>query len=1038
MTSTIGAAGSENRGGRCRAGLGLPRSILSSASLWWVFGVGAAAAQQTVTFEAKGASPAELRQQLELRVDGTGAEITGVTRAEVGWQTLVYIDLALTTPGPVNQLANTLLEQLDALLAAGSLEIVIADPTARTILPPTQDRGLAEAALGRLATSEEARSALVERRRLFASERQIEISRARQRQEAPGGDRIAELEARLRQMATDAVRDEAAMRRSQIDELVSFLATREDLRRESLQAGEPVDAPLAPDEGEDDGLASGPDQAPGARRHLLLLADGLVADPLNYYLDLVPTAASLAVEAATMPDLAPVARTAAAFGWTAAAVAFAPGGAEDGLDIRSNDVTVGFTLRFGRPQSGSQQTVEEELQLFVRPSDWAPAAEATGGAVLKNGVEIADWVERLPLRFEASFQLPGGAPAAGPFELRSGNDDHGILAPTVIPGAGSPAEVADVRLRRAFEGDLDSEFEGGGNTGIEVVASIQIESTSPERTVGRLTSTIVPPADSPPTEAVSWRISTGLHREDGSVVTSHGQPFTPAGSEHLSFERPLQLPAGTDSAIVLAENLASGRWGYALVDFVDFADLAADAETSSSSRAINLRPEDPRNQRGRATFVAEILEPFTDQVERVVFYYNGRRVAARNRAPYRSRIDLGRGDRLGRVEAVAFDAEDRELGRHELLVNQPPQAFWVRIAEPEGGPLAGSVEVTTELKLPSGGRLFEIRFFVKDRLAATAKEEPFRREVLVPVGDPEMFLRVEAQLMDGRIAEDVVFLNRPGLSARIGVELVQLYIVATDRTGQPVRDLSAADFSVYEDERPQEVESFRVAFDLPLTLGLAIDTSSSLFLRMPDVKRAATEFLDSLESSRDRAFLVGFGSEPSLIRAATYNLNAVRGGIGSLRPRGRTAVWGALSLALGQLEGLRGRKALVVFYDGDDEDSDAAFKQSLDQARRARVPVYLVLMNDEAARTDGRSFSTRTFVSKLERMARAGGGRVYYVRHDHNLAPIFDAISRELRSHYLLTYYPNEEPGGPNWREVSVELGRNGVVARTIEGREVR
>lgn len=986
---------------------------------------GIAAGQQTVTFEAKGASPAELRRQLELRIDGTGAEITGVARADVGWQTLVYIDLALTTPGPVNQLANTLLEQLDPLLAIGSLEIVVADPAARTILPPTRDRGLAEAALGRLATSEEARSALVERRRLFASERQIEVSRARQQQAPLRDDRLAELEARLQQMATDALREEAAMRRSQIDELALFLATREDLRRESLQLGEPVD-----DEGED--------ERPGARRHLLVLADGLAADPLNYYLDLVPTAASLAVEAATMPDLAPVARAAAAFGWTAAAVAYAPTDADDGLDIRSNDVTVGFTLRLGRRQSGSQQTVEEELQLLVRPSDWDPAAEATGGAVLKNGVEIADWVERLPLRFEASFQLPADAPAAGPFELRSGSDDREILAPTVVPGAGSPAEVAEVRLRRAFEGELDSEFEGGGNTGVEVVASIQIESTSAERTVGRLTSTIVPPADSPSTEAASWRISTGLHRENGSVTTSHGQPFAPAGSEHLSFERPLQLPPGTDSAIVLAENLASGRWGYALVDFVDFADLTADAEPSSSSRAINLRREDPRNQRGRATFIAEIPEPFTDQVERVVFFFNGQRVAARNRAPYRSRIDLGRGDRLGRVEAVAFDAEDQELGRHELLVNQPPQAFWVRITEPEGGPLAGPVKVATELKLPRGGRLAEVRFFVKDRLAATATESPFSREVLVPVGDPETFLRVEAQLIDGRIAEDVLFLSRPGLSARIGVELVQLYIVATDRSGLPVRDLAAADFSVYEDDRPQEVESFRVAFDLPLTLGLAIDTSSSLFLRMPDVKRAATEFLDSLETSRDRAFLVGFGTEPRLVRAATYNLNAVRGGIGSLRPRGRTAVWGALSLSLAQLEGLRGRKALVVFYDGDDEDSDAAFKQSLDQARRARVPVYLVLMNDEAARTDGRSFSTRTFVSKLERMARAGGGRVYYVRHDQDLAPIFDAISRELRSHYLLTYYPNEEPGGPNWREVSVELGRNGVEARTIEGREVR
>ncbi len=997
----------------------MSRTAGTTAALW-VWAATALAGQQTVTFEAEGASEGDLRGELELRIGGENVEIRDVARADGNWRTLVYVDMALTTPGPVFRLAEALHEQLDALLVVGSLEIVVADPMARTILPPTRNRELAAAALNRLAAGEEAASALAVRRRLFASEREVEIARLRRQTAAGGGELESELQAVLRQLATDAIRDEAAMRRNQIDEIVSFLAAREDQRREARRDAEG-------DAGE----------APRARRHLVLLADGLVADPLNYYLRLLPTAGSFAVEAAIMPGLRPVARAAAAFGWTAAPVAFAAGEDDDGLDIRSNEVTAGFTLRFDRPRSGMAGTVEEELGLSVQPNEWTAAADATGGEVLLNKVAIADWIERLPLRFEASFELPDGTDPAAEFYLGDGTGEREINAPTATPGAGSPEDVAEMRLRRAFAGELDSEFEGG-DAGVEVAASIRIESVSAERVVGRLTSTILRPAGSQPADASGWRVSTGLHREDGGVVTSHGVPFAAPGAENLTFERPLQLPAGTDSAIVLAENLREGRWGYAVVDFLDLVERASDPGDAARSRAISLRPEDPLKRRGRATFVADVLESFTDQVERVVFYFNGRRVADRDRPPYRARIDLGGGDRLGRVEAVAFDAGNRELDRHELMVNQPPHAFWVRITDPGEGPLAGPVEVAAELRLPRGGSLMEMRFFVKDRLAGTATEAPFRREVLVPVGDPESYLRVEAQLTDGRIAEDVLFLSHPGLSARIGVELVQLYVVATDRSGQPVRDLTAGDFSVFEDDRAQELESFRIAFDLPLTLGLAIDTSSSLFLRMPDVKRAAVEFLDALEPRRDRAFLVGFGTEPRLVRAATYNLNAVRGGIGALRPRGRTAVWGALSLALDQLEGLRGRKALVVFYDGDDEDSDAAFKQSLEQARRARVPVYLVLMNDEAARTDGRSFSTRTFVSKLERMARAGGGRVYYVRHDQDLEPIFDSISRELRSHYLLTYYPKEEPGGPDWREVSVELGRDDVVARTIEGRETR
>ena len=485
----------------------------------WAFSAASVLGQQTVTFEAAGASESDLHRELELRVDGESVEIEEVARAESDWQTLVYVDMALTTPGPVFQLAEALSEQLDLLLAAGSLEIVVAAPQARTILPPTRDRDLAEAALNRLATSEEAASALVERRRLFSSEREIEISRARRQTAAGGGGRESELEAVLQQLATDAIRDEAAMRRNQIDEIVSFLAAREDLRREA---------------------ASG--ETPDSRRHLILLADGLVTDPLSYYLELVPTAGSLAVEAATMPGLRPVAQTAAAFGWTAAPVAFAANDA-DGPAIRSNDVTVGFTLRFNRPRSGASQTVEEELGLFVQPSDWRVAADATGGEVLLNEVAVADWVERLPRRFEASFELSDSTAAAGAFDLSDGAGEREISAPTVTPGAGSPDDVAEVRLRRAFEGELDSEFEGG-DAGVEVVASIRIESASPERVVGRLTSTIVPPAGSPPADASSWRVSTGLHREDGSVVTSHGVPFAAPEAENLTFERPLQLHQG--------------------------------------------------------------------------------------------------------------------------------------------------------------------------------------------------------------------------------------------------------------------------------------------------------------------------------------------------------------------------------------------------------------------------------------------------------------------------------------------------------------
>jgi VWFA-related protein len=350
--------------------------------------------------------------------------------------------------------------------------------------------------------------------------------------------------------------------------------------------------------------------------------------------------------------------------------------------------------------------------------------------------------------------------------------------------------------------------------------------------------------------------------------------------------------------------------------------------------------------------------------------------------------------------------------------------------------------VEAELKIPAGSRLRRLSFYWKDREMATLVDPPWRSTLTLPIGDPEGFLRAEAQLDDGRVAEDVVVMTQKGFGEQIGVDLVDLFVVAVDRNGKPVLGLEEADFAVYEDGSAQAIETFAVAGDLPITVGLAIDSSSSLFVHMPAVRHAAERFADSLVRARDRAFLIGFGSAPRLVAPLTGNLQRVRDGIRSLEPHGSTAVWSALEMALEQIESVAGRRALVVFYDGDDEDAGDSFQRSLAIARRSRVPVYLILMNDEAARTDGRSLESRAFVSRLDRLTRAGGGRVYYVPADRKrstealLDQIFDSIAEELRSHYLITYYPELEPGGPLWRPVEVRIDQRGVTARTVEGRE--
>jgi len=543
------------------------------------------------------------------------------------------------------------------------------------------------------------------------------------------------------------------------------------------------------------------------------------------------------------------------------------------------------------------------------------------------------------------------------------------------------------------------------------------------------------------------RITHAFETLDGEVVTHFGE-IHPVGVERdgstLRHAQQLFLPSGAARSVVLVEDLESGARGIAFPEVAEAEPVpTSDAVTRARAREESFRLLAPESTaldlRGRVTFRTEAADP----VERVHFLLNGERVARRNRRPFEARIDLGDSGRTQQLVAVAYDAAGNEIDRDRLVINEPPTSFWVRVIEPQPGSRpAGPTEVEAEVKVPMGSQLRRLTFYWKDTELATLVDPPWRRELTLPIGDPEGFLRAEAELGDGRVAEDVVVMTQKGFGEQIGVDLVDLYVVAVDRNGKPVLGLDRNDFQVHEDGTQQEIESFEVAGDLPVTVGLAIDSSSSLFVKMAAVRHAAERFADSLVRTRDRAFLIGFGSQPRLIAPLTGNLQRIRDGIRSLEPHGSTAVWSALEMALEQIESVAGRRALIVFYDGDDEDEGNSFQRSLALARRARVPIYLILMNNEAARTDGRSLESRAFVSRLDRLARAGGGRVYFVpaertrNTEQQLDEIFGSIAEELRSHYLITYYPELEPGGPLWRPVEVKIDRRGLTARTVEGRE--
>ncbi|HVS13908.1 MAG TPA: VWA domain-containing protein [Thermoanaerobaculia bacterium] len=933
---------------------------------------------------------------LEAEVAGQLRPVAAVTpriELESPPVTQLLFDFSLSRPAGVRGVAAALAERVEALVALGPVEVAVVDPEIRVLLPPTTDPERLRQSLDRVVVADVEGDALETRRQ------QLEIAARAQ-------------PARFEELAAEAAREELLMLRRQHDQLIRWLAAHGD-------------------------RAAGP-------RILFLFSEGLLVDPLLGYGARGLSGQASARLAPLLPSAAELAEVAAAHGWSLHPILTSRDDAGPRLDYRPDEQTpVGFRVRFGGRDRDDEEGAAAPTRLIeTDAAAWRSLAHATGGAAIQRlaGLDAALAAAAGQWSVELAA-APGGAPSGEGVELtlRAVAGNRRVRAPARLPG-GHPVAVSAATARLALADEL-------GEPTLAVAARLDLGAP----VAGQSSATLETRIELAAAGEIGprWRVTHAFETLAGDTVVRSAE-LDPATTERTGTAvrrvDEVLLPAGAARSLVLVEDLERGLWGVARPEIAAAEPVpVSDAVARAIAREESFRllspetPRDPKTLRGRVTFRTE-AEPV---VARVHFLLNGKRVARRNRRPFEARIDLGDSGRTQQLVAVAFDAAGNEIDRDRLVLNEPATSFWVRVIEPRPGARpAGPTAVEAELKLPAGSRLRGLTFYWKDTPLETLTAPPWRRELTLPIGDPEGYLRAEAQLDDGRIAEDVVVMTQKGFGEQIEVDLVDLFVVAVDRNGKPVLGLGRDDFEVFEDGSPQTIESFEVAGDLPITVGLAIDSSSSLFVQMPAVKAAAERFTDSLVRERDRAFLIGFGSRPRLIAPPTGNLQRVRDGIRSLQPYGSTAVWDALEMALEQIESTAGRRALVVFYDGDDEDERRSFERSLELARRARVPVYLILMNNEAARTEGRSLQSRAFVSKLERLARAGGGRVYYVPTDQTrdaerrLDTIFDSIAEELRSHYLITYYPELEPGGPLWRPVEVRIAQRGLTARTIEGRE--
>ncbi len=262
---------------------------------------------------------------------------------------------------------------------------------------------------------------------------------------------------------------------------------------------------------------------------------------------------------------------------------------------------------------------------------------------------------------------------------------------------------------------------------------------------------------------------------------------------------------------------------------------------------------------------------------------------------------------------------------------------------------------------------------------------------------------------------------------RMDVKLVNLFVNVTDRNGALVGQLNKEDFRVAEDGRPQEIAVFERQSELPLSLILAIDTSGSVFKDRAIEQEAARRFIHALLRPQDQMSLFEFSTEVRLVVDFTNKFAALDRGLGSLRGGDATALYDTIALGSRELAHKPGRKILVLVSDGGDTAKNTTYPEALEQALRAEVMIYSIIdvpIEADAGRDVGGEHALIT-------LAEQTGGKSFYVEGG-NLDKAFAQVSQDLRTQYLIGYYPHNQAPGLNFHRISVTVPRAAADAFNI------
>ncbi len=356
--------------------------------------------------------------------------------------------------------------------------------------------------------------------------------------------------------------------------------------------------------------------------------------------------------------------------------------------------------------------------------------------------------------------------------------------------------------------------------------------------------------------------------------------------------------------------------------------------------------------------------------------------------------------------------------------NAPPPGAdaQLTILSPEAGSYAsGPTLLRASLEPPALAGT--VTFFVDGRQVCALAHAPALRVREWDAGKVigEHQVRAVGSLVGGGRLVQTLRTKGVSVSERVDVDVVQVTVTVSDGHGKFIRGIPRTAFHVTEDGQPQEISHF-ASDDVPLELLAAIDISGSMAPAMPKLKKAVKEFLTDVPR-RDEVTLLGFNDSIfTLTRKATDPADRSRA-VDRLAPWGATALYDVILRGVEMLGRQTGRKALIIFTDGEDQGSHATIGDVERRLQSSDVTLYMI--------GQGRGVTMEPLKKIMNRLSAPTGGRALFTDSIDELHVAFADLLDELANQYLLGYAPLNTKKDDTWRRIKVDVdGQHEVRAR--------